>query len=631
MRIGLLGGFWVSVGTRSVPEGSWRLKKAASLVKLLALAPGHRLHREQVTEWLWADLAPEAASNNLRQALHAARRALEPNPAASRYLRVRDGWLALCPEGPLWVDAEAFEEAARTARRAEDPAAYRAALNLYAGELLPDDRYEAWAEHKREALRQTYLSSLMELAALHEEQGESKPAIAALGRAVEVYAGHEEAHLGLMRLYAADGRRTEAIEQYGRLRRTLSEQLGIEPGEPARLFYERMVAGQQPEAGPSKGKGIVAPAGRSVGGSRKRNNLPAERTSFVGREEEMVEVERLLSMTRLLTLTGAGGSGKTRFALRVAKDLVGIYADGVWLVELAPLSDAELVEQAVAETLGVREEPGRPLATTLKDHLSSKHLLLVLDNCEHLIGAVAHLAESLLDSCESLQVLATSREVLNVAGELTWRVAPLPAPGPGVVPTVEELAVYGSVRLFVERARYRRPDFLLTQDNAQAVAEICRKLDGMPLAIELAAARTGALSVGQIADMLKDSLELLAGGRTASPRQRTLEGALNWSFELLWERERDLFVGLSVFAGGWALEAVEAVSGEGDPLDVLLSLVDKSLVVAEADGEARRATECWSPSGSTLRSGWWRAGRRSGSVGGTQSTTWRWRRRLSRN
>jgi predicted ATPase/DNA-binding SARP family transcriptional activator/DNA-binding CsgD family transcriptional regulator len=586
MRVRLLGGFGVFIGVRGVPERAWRLKKAAGLTKLLALAQDHRLHQEQVMEILWPALVPKAASNNLRQALYAARRALEPDPSTtSRYLRIRDGWLTLCAEEPLWVDVEAFERAVGVARRVGEPEAYRAAIDLYAGDLLPEDRYEEWVEERREALRQTHLALLVEMAALHEERGEWEPAIAALGRAVEEDPVREEAHVGLMRLFAASGKQREAILQYERLQRVLSEKLDAEPAESSRLLHERLVAGQS-GLSPSVVQSITT-AGESVGGSRN-NNLPAERTSFVGREDEMVEVGRLLAMTRLLTLTGVGGAGKTRFALALAGELSGAYPDGVWLVELAPLSEGGLVEKAVTEAVGVREEPGRSLAATLKDHLSSRELLLVVDNCEHLIEAVALLVETLLNSCENLRVLATSREPLNVVGELTWQVAPLSVPDTSRPPTVGELAGYGSVRLFVERARYRRPEFALTPENASSVAEICHTLDGMPLAIELAAARAGAMSVDQISGRLASSFGFLSGSRTAPPRQRTLKGALDWSYDLLSEGERTLFGRLSVFARGWSLEAAEAVGAgrsleKEEVLELLLSLVDKSLVVVETD------------------------------------------------
>jgi len=215
MRVRVLGGFGVSVGGRALGNNAWRLRKAATLIKLLALAEGHRLHQEQAMEYLWPDLGRKAAYNNLRQVLYTARRALSSDSSSvSRYLQVHDGWLMLCPERFLWVDADAFEEAARTARRAGEPAAYRAAIDLYAGELLPEDRYEGWAEQRREALRQTYLALLIEMAGVHEEQREWEAAIAALGRVVDVDPASERALVGLMRLYAASGRRREAILRY---------------------------------------------------------------------------------------------------------------------------------------------------------------------------------------------------------------------------------------------------------------------------------------------------------------------------------------------------------------------------------------------------------------------------------
>ncbi|HZC18117.1 MAG TPA: AAA family ATPase, partial [Rubrobacteraceae bacterium] len=330
------------------------------------------------------------------------------------------------------------------------------------------------------------------------------------------------------------------------------------------------------------------------GGAAGKHNLPpGDRTSFIGREREVLEVKRLLAMTRLLTLTGAGGSGKTRLALKVARDLVGAYPEGVWLVELASLSEGELVPQAVASALGVREQPGRPLLETLEDALRATKALLVVDNCEHLIDAAARLTDALLSACPKLRILATSRESLGVEGETLWLVPPLSLPDPLRPPTTVEGAVgYEAVRLFLDRARSRLPAFKLTPQNTQAVVGICRTLDGIPLALELAAARMSALAVEQIAERLEDSLRLLSSGgsRTVEPRHRTMRAALKWSHDLLSEPERKLFGRLSVFAGGFTLEAAEAV-GEGDGiergevLDLLCNLVEKSLVVAEANGD----------------------------------------------
>jgi predicted ATPase/class 3 adenylate cyclase len=317
------------------------------------------------------------------------------------------------------------------------------------------------------------------------------------------------------------------------------------------------------------------------------NNLPRQLTTFIGREGEIVEVKRLLSTRSIVTLTGSGGCGKTRLALEVAAELIDAYAGGVWLVELAALTEADLVLQAVASALGLREFRGRARLATLLDYLRVKKLLLVLDNCEHLVTACAELAEVFLRSCPGLGILATSREPLGVPGETIWRVPSLSLPEREKVPSMEQLMQYEAIRLFVERVTAAQPAFTLNPENAAAVVGVCRRLDGIPLAIELAAARTRALSVGQIAARLDESFSLLTGGaRTALPRQQTLRGTLDWSYDLLSRDERVLLRRLSVFAGGWTLEAAEAVcSYDGieaqDVLDLLTQLVFKSLVVMD--------------------------------------------------
>ena len=327
---------------------------------------------------------------------------------------------------------------------------------------------------------------------------------------------------------------------------------------------------------------------------RPPHNLPLELSSFVGREKELAEVERLLEETRLLTLTGSGGCGKTRLALAAAAELVEGYEDGVWVVELAPLADPALVPQVVASTLGVREQPGRSLTEALSYYLRTRKVLLVLDNCEHLIDACAELAEALLHSCPELRILATSREALGITGEVAWPVPSLSLPDLRRLPDIESLTRYESARLFVERAAAVKPSFALTAQNAPSVAQICYRLDGIPLALELAAARAKVLPVEEIANRLDDCFRLLsAGSRTAMPRHRTLHATMDWSHELLPEEEQILFRRLSVFAGGFTLDAAESVcAGEGlerdAVLDLLSHLVDKSLVrMREESGEAR--------------------------------------------
>ena len=359
-------------------------------------------------ELLWPDSGRKAASNNLRSTLHAARKVLDP-AMCSRYLASEDESLVLSPEGDLWVDVDAFEQAVAIARRTKAPATYRAALDLYGADLLPEHRYEEWTEGRREQLRQLYLALLVELAGLHEERHEHELAIELLRKVTSEESILEEAHAALMRLHAISGRPERALAQYDKLRDTLSTGLCLEPTAATRRLRDEIAAGRYL---PTPSVGCVREEESPAVGM---HNLSAPMTSFVGRAQEIVEVKRTLAMTRILTLAGAGGSGKTRLALEVAKDLIGAYPDGVWMVELAP-SESGLVAQEVAEALGVTERPGEPLADTLVDSLRGKEMLLVLDNCEHLIDAAARLAEELLRSCARLRILATSREPLGIAG-----------------------------------------------------------------------------------------------------------------------------------------------------------------------------------------------------------------------
>jgi predicted ATPase/DNA-binding CsgD family transcriptional regulator len=316
------------------------------------------------------------------------------------------------------------------------------------------------------------------------------------------------------------------------------------------------------------------------------NNLPIQVTSFIGRDREIAEIKQALPQTRLLTLTGAGGCGKTRLALEVAAGLLDGFADGVWLVELASLSDSTLVPKAVASALNIPEHPGLPLSETVKRYFQAKALLLILDNCEHLLSACSQLTDALLRACPNLSILATSRERLGIAGELTYRVPGLSLPDPHRLPGLERLRQFEAVRLFVERASFSQPGFVITERNAPAVALVCGSLDGIPLAIELAAARVKGLSVEQIASRLGDRFRLLTdGSRTALLRHQTLQATMDWGYNLLTEPERVLLRRLSVFAGGFTLEAAEEVCGgdavaTSEVLNLLLHLVDRSMVVA---------------------------------------------------
>jgi predicted ATPase len=331
----------------------------------------------------------------------------------------------------------------------------------------------------------------------------------------------------------------------------------------------------------------VAKGGGQTGrASKPKHNLPYQLTSFVGREQEMEQLEELVLAHRLVTLTGAGGAGKTRLAIEVASRLIDAFPDGVWLVELATLSDPPLVPQAAAQALGVKEQPARPVIETLGDYLASKKLLILLDNVEHMLEGCAHLVDSIVRRSPDITVLVTSRERLGMTGELTYRVPSLTVPGTSETMTPETASRYEGVRLFVERAKLVHP-FDLTAQNASYVASICTRLDGMPLAIELAAPRLRSLSVDELSERLDQRFAVLVdGSRAALPRHRTLRSMLDWSYDLLTEREQAMLRRVAVFAAGWTLESAEQVcSGNGidasDVIKQLTSLVDKSLVLTD--------------------------------------------------
>jgi predicted ATPase/DNA-binding SARP family transcriptional activator len=544
-----LGGFSVAVGDNVVSDRAWRLRKAKALVKILALAPDRRVHGERLAEWLWPDRAADAAANNLNQALYCARRALDATGAdGAATLAMLDGAVVLRAR----VDVDCFEAAAARARADREPAAYERALGLYGGELLPEDRYEPWADARRAALTELHTALCLELAELH---GDAPAAMVALQRALVGDPLAEPAHRALMGLYARSGRRQQALAQYQLLRQGLNAELAAEPDPATRALYQQLLA-PTPAAAAAQGHG----------------NLPRQLTSFVGRQRERADIARLLGGARLVTLTGPGGCGKTRLALEVAADALAQLPDGAWFVDLASLSDPALVAQAAALAVGVPIPASRSALEALVAHLATREALLVLDNCEHLIDACARLVEEVLRAGPGVRVLATSREPLRCADELAWRV-------PGLAE---------AERLFCERAAAARPGFD-PADGAGAVGEICRRLDGMPLAIELAAARASALSLEQIAARLGESLDVLvAGRRTALTRQQTLRATIDWSHDLLTGEERVLYRRLAVFAGGFTLEAAEAVCAGGAiarrrVVDLLVRLVEKSLVVAEGE------------------------------------------------
>jgi predicted ATPase/DNA-binding SARP family transcriptional activator len=562
VQIHLLGGFAVEVAGHTVPEDAWRLRRARTLIKLLALAPDRRMHRELLEELMWPDETP--AGNSLHQVMYTARRALGE---ASSQLALRDGIVTLVAD---WIDVDAFEAQGAQARASRTVDDYRAALALYSGELLPEDRYEDWAQTRRAVLRETHLALLVELAGLQAQARDAAGAVETLQRAIVEDPLHEAAHRELMRVFAADGRSQQALAQYQQLRDALRRELAADPDPRTRALYREILAGQHdPERRPS--------------------TLPRQLTTFVGRERELTELERLLDGdSRLLTLTGPGGCGKTRLALELAARRERAFARGARLVELAPIRDPALVTGETARALGVPLHSGADPVAALASQIGDAGLLLVLDNCEHVIDAAAGLAEALLRMCPNLRLLATSRERLRILSEVAWRVPSLSLPRRAGGTEASE-----AVRLFCQRAAETDRTFTLTAANADAVAEICTRLDGMPLALELAAARADVLSPAQIAERLGDALTLLrAGSRTALTRQQSLRATLDWSHALLGEPERTLYRRLGVFAGSFSADAVEGICGPG-AFDLLAQLTDKSLVQVEraADGHRYRLLE----------------------------------------
>ena len=566
-RIDLLGGFAVAVGDAEV-DGPWRLRKAKSLVKLLALAPGHQLHRDVLIDRLWPDVGVDSGANNLHQALHAARRVL-----GSTRLALRDELVVLGPDGDVVVDADTFADAALSACNHGSVEELTAALALWTGDLLPEDLYEDWAKAHRDRLTALHITVAVRLSAALVERGDAADAVVLLESLAAERPLDEEVHRACLVALVEAGRRTDAVAAYERLRDALENELGIAPAAETREVYRRLFAG-----------GVPASAAVS-------HNLPAFATSFVGRSRELRELTGVFDRTRLLTLIGPGGSGKTRLAYELAARRLdpALHPDGAWLVELAGITDRALVASALATALGLSLPGGQPPAAALADQLVRRRMLLVLDNCEHLLDALVPLVSELLSRCRGLLLLATSREPLGIPGEVAWRVPSLELPTTDMHTTADSLAALESVQLFIERARNVSPSFVLDDAAAPTVARICRRLDGIPLALELAAARLNYLSLAQIDDRLSNALSILTTSRRGHlDRQQTLAATLDWSYELLVEEERIAFRRLAVFAGGFDLDAAHHLCEVDDIVDVLGRLVDKSLVMADPSGDTAR-------------------------------------------
>lgn len=537
-------------------------RKALALLAYLALHPVPHL-RDVLAAMFWGDSDCDAARLSLRVAVSELRKVV-----GEQVLRIERDAIQMALDFSLWVDVREFQ-------RHGAASDWQAALDLYAGEFLPDV-HEDWVREWREQLRQAYLEALLRLVERQRIGGAQRTALELANCALRCDPGNENAHRQIMLCYDAMGERAAAIMQYEICVASMRESLGVGPSAATRGILQRL------QNTPT----------RSAGLTPHLSNLPTRHSSFIARAREQEEIENRLVPTgpvaaaRLITLTGCGGSGKTRLAIEAATELVNSYQDGVWWVDLSSLRHPWQVLVQIAKVCGVDEDPSSDaLERRLLAALQMRHCLIVLDNCEHLIVACAELARRILVTCTRTQMLATSREALGVSGEQIYLLPPLD------LPTRQhshfDAATHcNSVCLFVQRAQAQHPGFKLDPSNFPIVSEICRKLDGIPLAIELAAARLRNLTVEQIADGLDDRFAILVSDdKSVLARQRTLWALIDWSYQLLHDDERELLLRLARLPAACALEQVEEV-GDGLPVfDLLGCLVDKSLLLARETPE----------------------------------------------
>jgi predicted ATPase/DNA-binding SARP family transcriptional activator len=595
MRFRVLGPLEVEADSGPVVLGG---PKERRLLAQLLVRPNQVVPVETLVRALWGAEPPKSAPKILQAHVVRLRHALEPDRArgaAGQVLVTRDpGYLLQVASGAL--DATRFEALAAQARRAlagdaADGAAamLREALGLWRGQAFEEFLDTDFGAAEADRLAELRLVALEDRIEADLRLGRHRELVAELEGLVHEQPLRERLWAQLMLALYRSGRQADALLAYQRARSVLVEELGIDPGAELQRLHQAIL--------------VQDPALDAAAPERDlpRHNLPERLTSLVGRNVELGELAKLVEQHRLVTVIGPGGAGKTSLAVALAERLVAGHPDGVWLVELAALRDPTLLAEAVAVTLGLSEEaagPGIPLpAERLATFAADKAMLLVLDNCEHLVGACTELVGRLLQAGPRVRVLATSREVLGVPGEVVWPIPPLAVPDPAEADdqatAPEVLAGFDAVRLFVERATSAHPGFALDTANAPVVAELCRRLDGLPLAIELAAARVRALPPVELAARLEDRFRLLAGGaRALDPRQQTLRATVDWSWDLLEERDRRLLRRLSVFSGGWTVAAAEAVCGgdgleAAEVLDGLFRLVDRSLVVAAGGDPAR--------------------------------------------
>ena len=562
-------------------------RKAVALLTYLAVN-GSKQTRDSLSALLWPDYDQSKAFTNLRHTLWEIQQA------------IGEGWIIadretieVDPNADVSLDVHQFETLVAQSRAyAPRDISIRIpllsdAVKLYRNHFLtgfslkdaPD--FNEWAFAKSEDLRHQLSRALVMISEDHCALGQAEQAIPYARRLITLDPLNESSHRQLMQVYIQAGQHSAALKQYQACEQILRKELGIDPQQETRDLYKKIRKREIKPVQAEKQKEKSAPS----------HNLPLQLSSFIGREKEQKAIAKLVSSHRLVTLTGAGGIGKTRLSLKVGEQLLDHFTHGVWFVELASLNDSALVPQALSIVFGIVERSESTLTEKLIYFLQSKIVLLILDNCEHLIDACAQLTETLLKNCPNLKILATSREALGLAGEALVQVPSLSMPKGN---QVDQIADFEAIRLFAERAQLSASDFSLTQESSSVVAEICHRLDGIPLAIELAAARINTLSAEQISARLSESFKLLASnGRTRLARQQTLQASIDWSWNLLSDSERVLLRRLSVFAGGWTLDAAESICSSDDiesqhVLDLITQLVMKSLVVVDQESVGER-------------------------------------------
>jgi predicted ATPase/DNA-binding SARP family transcriptional activator len=591
VHFGVLGA--VAAWTRDGRKVEVRESKVRALLAVLLLSPGRPVPAGQLIDDLWGADLPVHPAGALQGKVSRLRQALEAGePGSGALLAFRSsGYLLQAGDDAL--DERRFAALVERAGAAGDPrdraGLLAEALGLWRGPALADFAGELFAQPAIARLEEQRLTALEEQAETRLALGEHSLLAGELSELVARHPLRERLRAAHMMALYRSGRQAEAVRSYHELRGKLADDLGLDPGPGLAALYQAML-----EQSPA----LQAVAAPPTLATRPRTNLPAMLTDLVGRAPAIAELRGLLSERRLVTLTGPGGVGKTRLAIETAAQSAAAFPDGTWLVEMAGPSPATALSPAdeVMSVMGIRNDSSVPSADLLGDALRDSRLLLVLDNCEHLIGQVASLAARLLRSAPGLRVMVTSREPLMIAGEVIWAVSPLDLPGPDAGDEPATLARVSSVRLFTLRAEASAPGFRLDEGNARAVAGLCRRLDGIPLALELAATRVRTLGVHEVLARLDDRFRLLATGqRDAPPRQQTLWGVIDWSWELLTEPERIVLRRLAVMADGCELRAAEAICGE-DELDVLAllsRLADRSLVVVagQPDGPRYRLLE----------------------------------------